>query len=327
MSEVISMYTLIDLFAGAGGFSRGFKEAGFKILAAIENFAPKADTYKFNFPEVKMYVEDIKKIHTIDVMRDIGVPDVIIGGPPCEPYTAANLKRKENPLDRLYNDPIGQLVLHFIRFVKDFQPKIFVMEEVPQIMEGELKDALRYEFEKAGYEEIYFNILDAQDYETAQRRKRVFISNIRIKPKRVKEKLTVWDVIGDLPDPRLPEALEIPNHRYVPLSPRKQRKIMRLKWGMAMHKFGDSQRKFTNWVRLHPYKVAPTVKGGSRFIHPFDDRLLTVREQARLMGYPDYHIFLGGRDVQYDSVGEAVPPTVAKAIAEYVKEKLDEGDY
>lgn len=320
------MYTVIDLFAGAGGFSRGFKEARFKILAAVENFKPKAETYQYNFPEVKVYIEDIKKIHAIELIRDVGLPDVLIGGPPCEPFTAASLKRKENPLDRLYNDPIGQLVLHFIRFVKDLQPKVFVMEEVPQVLEGELEDALKYEFEQAGYE-VYFNILDAQDYGTPQRRKRVFISNIKLKPKKFGRRITVWEAIGDLPDPRLPEALEIPNHQYVPLTYKKRRKIMTLGWGESLHYFGDSTRRFTNWTRLHPYKVAPTVKGGSRFIHPFDDRLLTVREQARLMGYPDYHIFLGGRDVQYDGVGEAVPPTVAKAIAEYVKEKLESEDY
>lgn len=58
--------------------------------------------------------------------------------------------------------------------------------------------------------------------------------------------------------------------------------------------------------------------GSSRFIHPYEPRLLTVREQARLMGFPDYHVFLGSRDAQYNMVGEAVPPPLAKAIAEYI---------
>jgi DNA (cytosine-5)-methyltransferase 1 len=62
--------------------------------------------------------------------------------------------------------------------------------------------------------------------------------------------------------------------------------------------------------------------GSSRFIHPYEPRLLTVREQARLMGFPDYHVFLGSRDAQYDMVGEAVPPPLARAIAEYVARVL-----
>jgi DNA (cytosine-5)-methyltransferase 1 len=73
-----------------------------------------------------------------------------------------------------------------------------------------------------------------------------------------------------------------------------------------------------NLIKLHPHKIAPTVLGSSRFIHPYEPRLLTVREQARLMGFPDDHVFLGGRDEQYNQVGEAVPPTVAKAIASEV---------
>ncbi|EHR79370.1 modification methylase [Thermococcus litoralis DSM 5473] len=308
---------VIDLFAGAGGFSRGFKEEGFEIVAAVENFPPKAKTYQINFPETFVFVEDIKRLDAEKLKKEIGEVEVIIGGPPCEPFTAINLKRKENPLDRLYNDPIGRLVLHFIRFLKAFKPAIFVMEEVPQVMEGPLREALQKEFKKAGYE-VYFNILDAYDYRTPQIRKRVFISNVPLNPPKVREKLTVWDAIGDLPDPRFSEK-EIPNHEYVPLSAKKRRAIAKLGWGEALHSFGG---RFKNWIRLHPYKPAPTVRGTSRFIHPFEDRLLTVREQARLMGYPDYHIFLGGRNVQYDSVGESVPPTVARAIAEVVKEML-----
>jgi Site-specific DNA methylase len=81
--------------------------------------------------------------------------------------------------------------------------------------------------------------------------------------------------------------------------------------------YGD--RNIPLYVRLHPDELAPTVLGNSRFIHPFEDRFLTVREQARLMSYPDDHVFLGSRDEQYNQVGEAVPVALSKAIAEYLK--------
>jgi DNA (cytosine-5)-methyltransferase 1 len=87
---------------------------------------------------------------------------------------------------------------------------------------------------------------------------------------------------------------------------------------------GAENRRFRNFIRLNPYRPAPTVMGSSRFIHPFEDRLLTVREQARLMGFPDYHIFLGGRDSQYNMVGEAVPPPLSKEIAIYIINFLKE---
>ncbi len=312
-------YKVLDLFAGGGGFSRGFYEAGFSIECAVENFKPVAETYKANFPKTEVIVEDIKRVDSEEI-ASIVEPDVIIGGPPCEPYTAANPKRLPDPLDRLYVDPMGRLVLEFIRIVADLKPKIFVMENVPQILEGKLKDALRKEFKRAGYD-VYFNILRAENYACPSRRTRVFISNIKIKPEKEDKIVVVWDAIRDLEEINP----SIPNHEYVPITRRKLRRIARLRWGQSLFKYTGAKGKLMNaWERLHPFKLAPTIKGGSRFIHPFQNRLLTVREQARLMSFPDDHIFLGGRDIQFDQVGEAVPPCLAKKIAEVVREKLKE---
>jgi len=319
----VTSWTVVDLFSGAGGFSRGFKDVGFKIVAAIENFKPVAKSYSENFPEAIVIVEDIKRVHSQDLLELINSPpDVIIGGPPCEPFTALNIKRRKNPLERLYDDPIGRLVLHFIRFVGDLKPKVFVMENVPQILDGELKPALKREFARAGYHKIYFNILRAEDYGNPSRRTRVFISNIKIKPKRIRRRVPVIKALEGLPDPY--GIHDIPNHDPVPLSPSKLKRISKLKWGQALiHFSGANGKYYSNWIRLHPYKLAPTILGRSRFIHPFQDRLLTVREQARLMGFPDDHIFYGGRDVQFDQIGEAVPVPLAKAIALSVKEYLE----
>lgn len=316
------MYKVIDLFSGAGGFSRGFKDEGFKIIGAIENFKPVAEAYINNFPDTYIVVDDIKNVDALEFIDHIGdEPDVIIGGPPCEPFTRANARRYPNPIDRLYKDPIGRLVLHFIRFIADLQPKVFVMENVPGILEGELTHVLRKEFKRAGYKEIYFNKLRAEDYGTPSRRLRVFISNIPIRPQKVKKRVKVIDAIGDLPEPD--DIHDIPNHEYVPISPRKLKRIRKLKWGQALIHYGGAEhRVYTNFVRLHPYRLAPTVMGSSRFIHPFRDRLLTVREHARLMGFPDNHIFIGGRDVQFNEVGEAVPVPLARAIAREVKRYL-----
>lgn len=313
------MFKVIDLFAGAGGFSRGFKEAGFKIIGAIENMPPVAMSYQVNFPEAYVIIEDIKKVNPSDAIDLIGEePDVIIGGPPCEPFTSTNPNRMPNPLDRLYLDPIGQLVLYFIEFVRALKPKVFIMENVPGIIDGELKYALEKEFKRAGYNKIYFNLLYAEDYGTPSHRLRVFISNIKLKPKRkVKRYIPVIEALKGLPEPDEPH--NIPNHEPIPLSPKKLKKISKLKWNQALiHYQGSEGKIYTNFIRLHPYKLAPTVMGSSRFIHPFKNRILTVRENARLMGFPDNHIFCGGRDLQFNQVGEAVPPPLAKAIAEEV---------
>jgi len=309
--------TFIDLYAGGGGFTRGFVQAGYKPLLAIENFPPAVETYRQNFPGVVVIDRDIQTVHSLEILRALNSsPDVIIGGPPCEAYTRANPERRRDPLERLYEDPRGRLVLHFIRIVGDLKPRVFVMENVPGILDDGLDEVLREEFSRVGYDEIYFNVLYAEDYSTPSHRVRVFISNIKIKPRKSKRKRVI-DAIGDLPPPD--PYYGIPNHDYVPLSRRKQRRISKLKWGEALVRYrGYGGRVLGNYVRLHPYRIAPTIMGSARFIHPFENRLITVREQARLMGFPDTHVFLGGRDAQYNQIGEAVPPPLARAIAEYI---------
>ena len=308
---------LVDLFSGAGGFARGFEEAGFTTVLAIDNDRAASRSFMANFPTATVLVEDIRDVSCDDVKYILGgvSVDVIIGSPPCEPYTGANPRRKERPLDRLYSDPEGALVLEFIRIVSCLKPKVFVMENVPAIMEGELKSALVKEFKKCGYERIFFNVLRAHEHGTPSRRSRVFISNIPLRPKRLRKVITVWEAIGDLPEPSHDPI--IPNHEPPPpFSGKKLKRVIRLRWGSSLIKYeGAEGRMLPNLIKLHPKKLAPTVLGSSRFIHPYEFRLLTVREQARLMGFPDYHVFLGGRDEQYNQVGEAVPPPLARAIA------------
>ena len=311
---------VLDLFAGAGGFGQGFKQAGFKMIGAVEAWKYSAETYRQNFPETKIWEMDIQELDAGDVEKEIGRPDVIIGGPPCEAYTVANARREKEPLDRLYRDPRGRLTLHFIRFVGDMQPETFIMENVLGIVEGDLKEALRHEFGRVGYD-VKFNVLEASMYGVPSRRTRVFISPLRIRP-RGERKKTVWEAIGDLPDPR--DLHDIPNHQYKPLPRRVEKVVHKMKWGQAPVHFRGAKRVHQNYVRLHPHKTAPTVMGTSRFIHPFSDRLLTVRENARLMSFPDSHEFRGPVEQQYNQAGEAVPPKLAFKIAEEVRAKLGE---
>lgn len=283
----------------------------------MDNDRSAIKSFKLNFPNSIALNEDIKEVRGSDIIKLVGInPRIVIGSPPCEPFTGANPNRERNPLDRLYKDPMGQLTLHFIRIVSELKPEIFVMENVPAITEKEIKENLEYHFERAGYNKIYFNILKAEDYGTPSRRRRVFISNVRIDPPKSSSRITVWSAIGDLEDKT---SNEIPNHEIVWLSHRKMRRIARVRRGYALYHFRGSEEKlYQNFIRLKPDDLAPTVMGSSRYIHPFQDRLLTVREQARLMGFPDYHVFVGGREEQYNQVGEAVPPPLAKAIALYI---------
>lgn len=247
----------------------------------------------------------------------MGDVDVIIGSPPCEPFTKANPRRMPDPLDRLYVDPLGQLTLHFIRLVGELKPIIYVMENVPEISKEPIASAIRAEFKRIGYE-AYFNLLHAEDYGTPSARKRVFVSNVRLRPARVRFRVTVGEALAGLPPP----DTGYPNHEVVTLSRRRRTKISRLRQGEALFKYRGAEGFYENYVRLREQDIAPTVMGSRRFVHPREDRLLTVREQARLMGFPDDHVFFGSKDKQFNLVGEAVPPPLAKAVALAVLHQL-----
>lgn len=314
---MVSFVYVVDLFAGGGGFSRGFAEAGYKVALGVEIDANAARTYSYNFPRAVVLQEDVASISYREIERYAGKVDIVIGGSPCEPFTATNPRRMEDPLDRLYTDPLGQLTLHFIRLVGEVQPKVFVLENVPGIAQEPLREALEREFKRVGFDEIYFNVLLAERYGTPSHRRRVFISNLRISPKPVGT-VTVRRALSGLP----PVDSGFPNHESVTLSQSKAERIANVRPGEALMKFRGASGIYGNFVRLKWDEIAPTVMGSRRFIHPEENRLLTVREQARLMGFPDDHVFFGPKDSQFNQIGEAVPPPLAKAIAEHIKNIL-----
>lgn len=308
--------TVFDLFSGAGGFSLGFRRSEFNILLAIDVDHAAARTYAFNFPETIVIEDDIRNYLGEELAKIAeNTPDVIIGSPPCEPFTAANPLRMKDPLERLYVDSRGNLTLEYIRIVSELHPKVFVMENVPAIVEtSELKDAIIHEFKRAGYNQIFFNYLRAEEYGNPSRRLRVFISNIPIKPNRKTiHYVKVWDAISDLMD-----RTDLPNHQIQELSEDKLKQIANLSFDDYLTMFRGSKRNIPVGIRLNPFDIAPTVLGNSRFIHPFLNRYLTVREQARLMSFPDDHVFFGTRDEQYNQVGEAVPVVLSTVIAQEI---------
>ncbi len=319
-----SSYAVLDLFSGGGGYARGFWMAGYEPRVAVDNYPPAAKTYKANFPQAYFIADDVKEVSIALIKSLTGYGrsdfDVVIASPPCEPFTGANPKRKRDPLDRLYTDPAGQLFLHAIRLIGEAQPRVFVIENVPGILEAPIQEAIRGELRRAGYKRVYFNVLRAEEHGTPSHRTRVFVSNARIRPAKTRP-VTVEEALRGLPPPGAPYPA---NHEAPPqVSKRHRRRVPRMRWGSHLITYtGAGGRRLPNYIRLHPHRPAPTVMGTSRFIHPYEDRLLTVREQARLMGFPDYHVFLGGRDAQYDMVGEAVPPPLARAIAESLRSVL-----
>ncbi|MFW9852153.1 MAG: DNA cytosine methyltransferase [Candidatus Thorarchaeota archaeon] len=313
--------SFIDLFSGAGGFSLGFVEQGFQDLLAIDNDQDAIATYNSNFIATVSLIKDIRKIHSLDILRTIiSTPDVVLASPPCEPFTAANPQRFPKTWSRFYDDPQGDLIFHALRIIGDLLPKVFIIENVVPMISKDGKSILKEEFKKVGFEKIYFNIVDAEKHGCPSSRKRVFISNMFLKIPLLKSK-NVIESLHDLPSPSLPN--DYPNHVFVHLPQKVGDKLYKIKEGQAAVFFKGSKLEQKQWVKLPSNKIAPTIMGKSRFIHPIEDRAITPREQARLMSYPDNFEFKGNLDSVYNQIGESVPPIISNLIAQEIRKKLD----
>lgn len=220
--------TAISLFSGAGGMDLGFKNAGFDILAAVENDPSCCDTLRRNLDEERVWERDISKLKGSELLESLGlVPGelgVLFGGPPCQSFSLAGNRQG-------LNDPRGQMVGHFVRLVRELMPKVFVMENVKGMLNWSSGAAVRLiesEFE-SGFElngktiryECTHDVLNAVDFGVAQRRERLFLVGNRMErafafpePTHFSgsdvfngpQHVTVGDVLGRLPSADPPSA-------------------------------------------------------------------------------------------------------------------------
>ncbi|MFX1481826.1 MAG: DNA cytosine methyltransferase, partial [Promethearchaeota archaeon] len=202
-----------------------------------------------------------------------------------------------------------------------------VIENVAAILQSGGEKIIRREFERVGVNDVVFNMVRAHQHGNPSKRLRVFISNLKLKLPR-REPPTVMETIGNLPSLGLdllfdPHAT-CPNHSIYPLTDDRLRAVQRTRWGQGAKYFRVSKtRTLPNWVRLFPHRISTSINGLSRYIHPYEDRVLSVREHARLMSYPDTFTFAGSIDSQYNQVGESVPPLISHLIAQEVCANLE----
>lgn len=171
---------VVDLFSGVGGLSYGFAHgATFEIVAANEILSNMAKAYSLNHPNTKVYTEDIKKFSAQKVETDLGIKpneiDIIIGGPPCQAYSTVG--------KRLIGDPRGKLFQEYYRVLKEFNPKLFLFENVKGLLsmqDGELLKTIILLFESLGYK-VQYKLLNAADYGAPQIRERVVIIGSKLK--------------------------------------------------------------------------------------------------------------------------------------------------
>ena len=312
----------IDLFAGCGGIAEGFRYAGMECAAANEFDEKAAITYRsnFNHPLVvgDITLSEVKQI-LYDLVGDKNV-DVVVGGFPCQGFSMSG--------KRLVDDPRNQLFREFVEVVKVSKPKIVVGENVEGILSmanGEVVKQIIEEFSNLGYK-MEYKVLNAADYGVPQLRKRVIfignrigVENIFPEPILTPENYkTVKDAIGDLVGHGHDEKL---SHLITASNAKTTDRMKEMKEGEPFYQTRrDSCRKLF-WDR-----PAPTVKDnhGNWAVHPVENRYVTPREMARLQSFPDDFDFSHvAKKYQLRQIGNAVPPLMAKYIAESINDMLD----
>ncbi|MBW3582907.1 MAG: DNA cytosine methyltransferase [Euryarchaeota archaeon] len=306
-------FSVVDLFAGAGGLSLGFKTAGFKVMSAVEANKYMTEAYHANLPDVKIQQKEV-----VDLVPEsfMGV-DVVVGAPPYEAFMATNKERRKEPRDRLYEDHHGETVLHFVDFIAASRPKAWLLELHPDAAEDDIMQSLGEEFAKAGSGQVYVTFLNAADFGATTDRVSLFLSNVPLEPEPPEE---MGPPVGALMEETEEDENETSNHEIDTLPPEKLTKIQSLEPGDCLEpiSLNGHDEVYPNWFRLIPEATAPPMYGFTRFVHPFEDRLCTVREFARLMGFPENFVFTGQRNLQFDAVGNAVPPPLARRVASEV---------
>ena len=196
----------IDLFAGAGGLSLGFEQAGFDIAASVEIDPVHSIVHKYNFPNSETICRSVVDIDGAEIRRRAGIGnksiDVVFGGAPCQGFSLIG--------KRALDDPRNELVSHFHRIVLELKPKYFVFENVKGLTVGQHRkflDELVDAFDNSGYKVLKpYSVLNAAEYGVPQDRHRLFLIGARRGqalpryPDRAKEAVTVWDALSDLPE-------------------------------------------------------------------------------------------------------------------------------
>ena len=213
--------TSIDLFSGCGGLTKGFSMAGIRSIFASDIDENCEKTFCRNFPGVPFLCKDITLItkEEGDELIKGEVPDIIIGGPPCQGFSLANKRR-----NKVADDPRNRLFFGFVKFINWYSPRVFVMENVKGLLsmkDGEVLNTILDEFRHAGdfggYD-VEYKVLLASDYGVPQNRERVIIIGTRKdlhltprfpEPAQLDHKITVDEAISDLPQIEACQGAEV----------------------------------------------------------------------------------------------------------------------
>jgi DNA (cytosine-5)-methyltransferase 1 len=369
----------IDLFAGAGGMSLGFEQAGFDVAAAVEIDPVHCAAHKFNFPRTAIIPRSVVGLKAADIRLAAGIGlrpiDCVFGGPPCQGFSLIG--------QRALEDPRNSLVLEFVRLVSELDARTFVLENVKGLTVGKQKEFLAElvsAFERAGYDvRLPWQVLNAAHFGVPQNRERLILfgakkgSALPDYPKRVCNAAdgrrlipglpvgpTCKDALGDLPDANLFEALFVNDCHWTSSYGKHSAYAAELRcltngswhfgyarnWNptiltssartihteISMRRFAEiapgDVEPVSRFFKLAPNGLSNTLRAGTdgargaftspRPIHYKYPRCITVREMARLHGFPDWFRFHATKWHGARQIGNSVPPHLARAVAKSV---------
>ena len=329
--------TAIDLFCGCGGLTVGLKKAGFRVLGAVDNDALAMATYTANHSGVYPFNQDISSLTTLKVKRRLkikkGKLDLLAGCPPCQGFSTI---RTLNGAKSVF-DPRNDLIHHFFRFVKEFRPKAVMLENVPGLAKDERFATFCSEMKRLEYEGDY-KILNIADFGVPQRRKRLIylagykkqipFANISKRQKTVRETIESLppagksgDPVHDIPENRSIKVMDI--IRRIPKNGGSRTDLPE-EDQLDCHKRCDGFKDV--YGRMAWDEVAPTITSGcfnpskGRFLHPEEDRAITMREASLLQGFPRKYKFptTDNKSAIALMIGNALPPPFIKAHARQI---------
>lgn len=354
-------YRVIDLFSGCGGISKGFLNTGkVEMIGAIDFEKSACDTYEQNFPGAKVICGDIRDI-TVESTGFSDI-DIMVGGPPCQGFSALNRWEKEKD-----DDPRNRLFLEYLRFVDELRPKAIMIENVKQILTSKNGYAPKHitEFLEARGYKVSFKILNAADYGVPQKRERAIIVALQEQygtfdfdtlEKYKLPKVTVAEAISDIasiedeaikyeqgtvftlgePESDYQRKMQAASHQlhnhliYYPVQ-NVQEMISYVpeggNWKYVPKELFKSDRdnRHSNYLRrLESKSQSVTIDTGHNvYFHPHFKRVPTIRESARIQSFPDDFVFTGNKGQQFRQVGNAVPPLLAEAVAKAIMEVIE----
>ena len=360
--ETISrkQYNVLDLFCGCGGMSWGLAKKGFQIVAGLDIWDIALKTYQYNHKHAKAVNLDITDADPIEALKNIHVDpnniDIIIGGPPCQGFS------KNIPASgRFLEDPRNQLYKAYLRFVKEIEPEVVIIENVAEIYNafgGVVRKEIVSTLERWGYK-VEVEIIDMSHYGVPQKRRRCFFfaskMGIPSFPKERKKMIAGWDAISDLPVVNQGEGYDgmpytgeatndyqqhmrkgsdsLYNHIANVMRPVQTARLASIGPGQGLKDMPPELQVKGGYSgaygRLDYTSVAPNITrwvfhiGSGRFAHPKEVRGLTMREAARIQSFSDDFHFMGNRNEQAGQIGNAVPPYFMEQLAENIRAALE----